>query len=109
MSWGAPPATDDSADLRDSLRWPAWAMVPTVKDVVVVVALVVAFATLVTTHVAIVARLVWRVRPRYRGLLAVVLPPLAPLWAYEQRWPVMWMLWLGAIVTYGVLLAVAAF
>ncbi len=79
------------------------------KDIIVLVALLLSFGTLVTTHVAIVGRMVWRVRPWYRGLMAVVVPPLAPWWAYEQRWRTMVGLWGGSLLAYAVFLVIAAF
>ncbi len=77
------------------------------KDGVVLAALLLSFATLVTMHVAIVVRLIWRATPRYRGVVALVVPPLAPVWAYEQRWRRMCWIWGGAVVIYASFLAVA--
>lgn len=71
-----------------------------VKDAIVLGGLLLAFAVLLTTHVAIAVRMMWRVQPRYRGLLALVVVPLAPLWAYEQRWRRMSFVWLGALGAY---------
>ena len=78
-----------------------------VKEIVVVAALLLSFATLLTTHIAIGVRLTWRVRPRYRGLLALLVPPLAPVWAYEQRWRRMGALWVGSVLIYTAALVVA--
>ncbi|MBI4950442.1 MAG: hypothetical protein HY908_00265 [Myxococcales bacterium] len=78
------------------------------RDALVMGGLLVSFATLVTLHVAIGARLVRRVRPWYRGLIAVVVPPLAPIWAYEQGWRRMTLSWVGAICLYALTLALAA-
>ena len=50
------------------------------KDAMLAGGLVLAFATLVTVHVAIVLGLAWRY-PRWRALAALVVPPLAPYWA----------------------------
>jgi hypothetical protein len=55
---------------------------------------------LVTTHVASSVRLLLQVRPRYRGLVALVVPPLAPVWAYSQTWRAMCWVWVGAVVIY---------
>lgn len=71
-----------------------------VKDAVVLGGLLLSFATLVTTHVAIAVRMLWRVEPRYRGIVALLVAPLAPLWAYEQRWRRMSFLWVGALLLY---------
>jgi len=71
-----------------------------VKDFVVLGVLLLSFATLVTVHVAIAVRLGRRTRPHYRGLVAFLVPPLAPWWAYEQRWRRMCFTWLGAVACY---------
>ncbi len=71
-----------------------------VKDVAVVTAMLLSFATWVTTHLLIVLRLMWKRRPRYRGLLALVVVPLAPVWAHEQGWRRSCWIWVGAVVGY---------
>ena len=78
------------------------------RDFVVLAALLLSFATLLTTHVAIAVRLTWRARPRYRGVVALLVPPLAPWWAYEQRWRRMALVWLGAVAVYLVARVLAA-
>lgn len=77
------------------------------KDTVIVAALVLAFATLVTAHVALVARLVLRVRPRWRGLVALVVPPLAVLWAFRAGWRKTAAVWLVAVLVWVVALIAA--
>jgi hypothetical protein len=77
------------------------------KDTVVLAVLLLSFATLCTTHLAIAVRLVWRVRPRYRGLIALVVPPLAPVWAYGQAWRAMCWIWIGSVVAYAGAVGVA--
>jgi hypothetical protein len=52
------------------------------RDDVLAVALVLAFATLVTAHVAIVVGLAVR-RPRWRAAAALLAVPLAPYWAWR--------------------------
>jgi hypothetical protein len=84
-------------------------MVTPVRDFAVLAALLVSFATLLTTHVVIAVRLAWRTRPRYRGLVALLVPPLAPWWAYGQRWRRLVALWVGAIAVYLVARVLAAF
>ena len=84
-------------------------MVPPVRDFVVLAALLVSFATLLTTHLVIAVRLGWRTRPRYRGLVALLVPPLAPWWAYQQRWWRLVLLWVGAVAVYLVARVIAAF
>jgi hypothetical protein len=98
----APPAM--AAPAGGVLRVSVHAM----KDAVVLALLVMAFATLVTTHLVIVGRLMWRVTPRYRGLVALVVPPLAPFWAHGQRWRKLCWLWVGAVLVYASALSVAA-
>jgi hypothetical protein len=78
------------------------------RDAITLALLVLAFATLVTTHVAIALRLVLRATPRYRGLVALLVPPLAPYWAWTERWRKLSTLWVGAVVLYALLVAVAA-
>jgi hypothetical protein len=76
---------------------------------VVLGALLVAFATLLTAHVVIAVRLVVSAHPRYRGLVALFFPPVAPMWAYRERWTRLAYLWIGAAVVYTVMLVVASF
>ena len=70
-------------------------------------ALLLSFATLATTHIAIAARLVLKARPRYRGLVVLLIPPLAPVYAYQQQWRKMCWLWVGAVVAYAITVAIA--
>ncbi len=79
-----------------------------VARMVVLGALLVAFATFVTVHLWIAVKLVVWAKPRYRGVVALVVPPLAPMWAYRERWPVLCWLWIGAVVAYAASLAVAS-
>jgi len=72
-----------------------------VKDMVVVIALVVAFALFVTAHVAIVYGLAWR-PPRWRALVALLVPFVAPYWAWRERMRVRAGLWASAFVVYAV-------
>lgn len=75
-------------------------------DVVLFAALLLSFATLVTSHVVLAFRLVG-VRPRWRGLVALVIPPLAPLWGYREGFRRTSTLWLAALVVYVATLAAA--
>jgi hypothetical protein len=79
-----------------------------VKDTIVLAVLVLSFATFVTTHLVIAVRMIWRVKPRYRGVVALVVPPMAPVWAWGQRWTKLASLWVGAVVIYAVALGIAA-
>jgi hypothetical protein len=76
------------------------------RDELVAAALLLAFAGAVTVHVAILAGLVGR-KPRWRAALALVLPPLAPYWAWGpmRRRAIAW---LALTVAYGVALLVAS-
>lgn len=77
------------------------------KDSLALATLILAFATLVTVHVAIAGRLALRSRPRWRGLVALVVPPLAPIYGYREGWRKTSALWLVAVIVYVVALLVA--
>lgn len=77
------------------------------RDEVVVVCVVLAFAILVTDHLAIVWGLASR-RPMWRALVALVVPPFAPYWSYRERMRVRAGIWVGAVAVYAVALALAA-
>jgi ABC-type uncharacterized transport system permease subunit len=77
-------------------------------DLVVMASLIVAFALLVTMHAALVLRLLLR-EPRWRGLVALVLPPLAPYWGLEAGMKRMATLWIVALSIYIVARIAAAF
>ncbi len=65
-----------------------------------------AFGLLVTAQVALVAKLVTR-RPRWRSLLALLVPPLAPYWGWLEGFRIWSSLWLAALVLYVVGFAIA--
>lgn len=77
-------------------------------DLVVFVALVAAFALLVTVHVALVARLAL-LPPRWRALVALLLPPLAPYWGLEAGMKKSAVTWVAALSIYVVARIAAAF
>lgn len=77
-------------------------------DIVILSTLVLAFATFVTTHVWICGRLAVRTHPRWRGLVAFVVPPLAPIWSFRSGGRFGAVLWLVAVVVYAVALVVAS-
>ena len=77
------------------------------KDALLVGGLVLAFATLVTVHVAIVLGLAWQ-HPRWRALAALFVPPLAPYWALRGGMKVRGGVWIGSVVLYTSLLGVSA-
>jgi hypothetical protein len=77
-------------------------------DVAIVVVLVASFALLVCAHVALAVGLVLR-RPRWRGPLALLVPPLAPYWGLADGLRVRGVLWLAALVLYVLARIAAAF
>lgn len=75
-----------------------------VKDTVTVAILIVAFAWIVTMHVAIAFGLALR-SPRWRALVAFVLVIPGLVWAWRERMRARVCLWIaGAIVYLGALL-----
>ncbi len=76
------------------------------RDEIVTAAVVVAFSTLVTTHVTLVVALASR-RPRWRAPVALLIAPLAPLWGWrESRKRAI--TWVASAVVYAVMLWVAS-
>jgi hypothetical protein len=72
-----------------------------VLDAVLLGGLLLGFATLVLAHLALALKLTLQ-PPRWRGLVALVVPPFAPLWGFRagfSRWA--W-LWIASVVVYGV-------
>lgn len=69
---------------------------------------VLAFALLVTAHLAIVVGLVAKT-PRWRALVALVLAPLAPYWAWREHMRVRAGIWALGLVLYVVSLIAASF
>ena len=61
--------------------------------------LVGSFGLLITTHVALTAGLVGR-RPWWQVLLALLVPPLAPVWGVRHRLVWRTVLWLVSLLTY---------
>jgi hypothetical protein len=78
-----------------------------VKDIAALATLVLAFATWVTVHVALAGRLALRSRPRWRGLLALIVPPLAPMYGFRDGYRRSSTVWLVALVVYVVALLIA--
>jgi hypothetical protein len=75
-------------------------------DFVVVGLLVLAFAWLVTMHVAITVGLAQR-RPRWRALVGLVVVPFAPYWAWRERMRTRVWLWGASAVLYLIALGLA--
>jgi|HubBroStandDraft_4_1064222.scaffolds.fasta_scaffold711601_2 hypothetical protein len=70
-------------------------------------ALLVAFASLVTAHVTLVAGLAGRGSPG-RSLVAFFAPPLAPYWGYKEEMRGRALLWVASAAAYGALRLLAA-
>lgn len=64
--------------------------------------LVLGFATFVTVHVALCVALVLSHPPRWRGAVALLVPPLAAIWGWRERRRKTVVLWLFALLVYGV-------
>jgi hypothetical protein len=79
-----------------------------VKDLLITALAVLGLATLITVHVALSARLVLRARPRWRGLVALVVPPLAVIWGFRAGWKGLSSLWLAALAVYVLALIASA-
>jgi hypothetical protein len=76
------------------------------RDTVILVVLVVAFATLLTVHVLLALGLARR-PPRWRALVALVVAPLAPWWGWREGMRVRGVLWVASAVAYAVALRFA--
>ncbi len=77
------------------------------KDALVLGALLISFATLVTTHVAIAFRFLFTKNERWRALVVCLVPPLAPLLAVRKKWRGLSWLWVGSAVVYAIALMFA--
>jgi hypothetical protein len=69
------------------------------RDEGIFLALVVAFAALVTAHLSLVAALA-RTRAWWRAVVALVVVPLAPIWGYRERLRVRTGLWVASATVY---------
>jgi hypothetical protein len=77
------------------------------KDIVVVALLTVAFAFAITMHVVIVFALA-KHKPRWRALVALIVPPFAPYWAWREHMRKRASCWIGAVLVYSVMLLLAS-
>lgn len=75
-------------------------------DIAIMLTLVGSFAILCTVHLAIAIGLALH-KPRWKGLLALLVFPLAPYWGHEVRMRLRVLLWVCAFFLY-VLALVAA-
>ena len=69
------------------------------SDMILVAVLVLAFATAVTAHVTLVFGLA-KIAPRWHALVALLVPPLAPLWGIRARMMVRSIAWVVGVVGY---------
>jgi len=76
------------------------------RDELVAGVLVLAFATLVTTHVTLVVWLATR-PPRWRAAAALVVVPLAPIWGWRESRKRS-VVWIASAVIYVVMLGLAS-
>jgi hypothetical protein len=72
------------------------------RDLVLTVLLSVALAAWITDHVALAVALLRR-KPRWRGPVAFVVVPLAPVFGFMEKLRVRSALWLLLAIAYGVL------
>ena len=70
-----------------------------IRDIIVLAAVIGAFALLVTAHVWIVIGLLRR-RPRWRAPVALFAFPLAPYWAVREQMTVRSVAWIAGAVGY---------
>lgn len=77
------------------------------KDMVLMGVVVLAFAFLVTAHLAIAVGLVAKT-PRWRALVALVVAPLAPYWAWRDHMRVRAGIWVVGLVLYVIALIAAS-
>ena len=68
-------------------------------DIVLLVLISVAIGLHLVAHVTLVIGLLFR-KPWWRGLIALVVPPLAPYWGYEAKLRGRVTLWLTTLAVY---------
>lgn len=78
------------------------------KDLIVVATLVIALALFITAHVTITYGLAWR-KPRWRALVAFLVAPLAPFWAWREHMRIRAGIWGAALVLYVVAMIVSRY
>jgi hypothetical protein len=76
------------------------------RDAITLLVLVVAFAALVTAHVTLAIGLARR-GPPGRGVFALIVAPLAPLWGWRERMRIRGAVWVASAVVYAVALGLA--
>jgi hypothetical protein len=76
------------------------------RDAVVFGMMVLGFATFVTAHlVLLVVLTIWE-KPRWRGPVALLLPPLAPMWAWRAGRKFAASCWALGLVVYAIGIAI---
>ena len=75
-------------------------------ELAIMLTLVSSFAILCSTHL-VLALALSRKKPRWKGPLALLVPPLAPYWGYGARMRVLAVLWVAAFSIYVLALVMA--
>jgi hypothetical protein len=75
-------------------------------DFAILLTLVVSFGVLVTVHLWLALALA-RKKPWWRGAVAFIVVPLAPYWGLTSRLRTLSIVWLTALISYGLSLLVA--
>jgi hypothetical protein len=88
LDWGGEPSTVAISCTTNSA-----------VDAFLVIVIVTSFALFVTTHVAIAAGLLGR-KPRLRGLLALVVPPVAPYFGIREGMWIRSIVWVLSLAVY---------
>ncbi|MFO0555024.1 MAG: hypothetical protein U0271_41990 [Polyangiaceae bacterium] len=78
------------------------------RDAVVLGMLVLGFAGFITTHFVLAVMLLFAERPRWRGAVALLVPPLGALWAWRAGRKPTVVLWIVSVLLYGVGRAMSA-
>lgn len=76
------------------------------SDIILIVVIALAFALTVTAQVAILAGLLRR-KLKWRALSALLMPPLAPYWAFTEGMRVRAVTWIVGAAVYGASFALA--
>ncbi len=71
--------------------------------------MVLGFALFVTAHLSLAGSLLLFDKPRWRGLAALILPPLAPIFGFRVGRKKAAIAWLAAVILYAIARVVAAF
>ena len=71
------------------------------RDLVVVVVAIVSCAFALLAHASIVAALATR-SPKWRAAVALVVPPLAPYWAWREKLRGRTITWIASAIVYAI-------